>query len=169
VKIKSRDEILEEIMIKAGKKPKGWRAIVGRDERLFSNDYYILHPDIGLYLIKEYQKNPFVARGIGGRIARKVDEDIEEAIGKKSGEFGIIRENPYKILKNLKTGIPLHKIFEEGLSGGDMGVQIPVRGSAHLSHASFSQLKKALPEERRVLNAKFEKLLEKDGIYRAYE
>ena len=76
VKIKSRINLLNEIIKDAEKYPKGWKAVIGKDEKRFSNDYYIFNPNIGIYLIKEYQKNPYEVKGLGGKIARHVDDNI---------------------------------------------------------------------------------------------
>jgi len=91
VEIKSRREFLDNVIRDAKKHPKGWKAVFGKDKERLSRDYYIFNPNTGIYLLKEYQKNPFDVRGIGGKIARHVDEDIEADISKYAGDFGIIQ------------------------------------------------------------------------------
>jgi len=59
VQIKSRNVILNDIIKESKKHPKGWNAAIGRDQRLLSNDYYIFNPNVGIYLMKEYQKSPY--------------------------------------------------------------------------------------------------------------
>jgi len=64
VKIKSRNNLLNDIIKDAEKYPKDWKAVIGKDENRFSNDYYIFNPNTGIYLLKEYQKNPYEIKGM---------------------------------------------------------------------------------------------------------
>ena len=63
MKIKSRINLLNDVIKDSEKHPKGWKAVIGRDDKLFSNDYYIYNPNIGIYLLKEYKKNPYETKG----------------------------------------------------------------------------------------------------------
>jgi len=59
VKIKKRNEILNDVIRDGKRHPKNWRAVFGKDKTLLSDDYYLFNPEIGIYLLKEYKKNPF--------------------------------------------------------------------------------------------------------------
>lgn len=169
MKIKSRHEILNDIIRDSRKYPKGWKAAFGKDNELFSHDFYVFNPDIGIYLLKEYQKNPFQIKGLGTKIARHIDEDIEDKINKKSGDFGIIQGDVQKIIKNIDRGIPPQKIFEEGLKGHDFGIKIPVKGHASSSKDTYDYLKNALSSKQKEINSKFEKMVSEDGLYKSYD
>jgi hypothetical protein len=170
LKIKSRHEILNDIILQAKKHPLGWVAVFGRDERLLSDDYYIINPSVGVYIVKEYQKNPYELRGIGGKIiSRNINDEIEEVIHKKRGEFGIIQGNIQKILRSLAAGIQPRTIFEAALRGGeDMGLRIPVKGSASISKESFNKLRELVSSKQKKIDLKFERMLMDAGIYRSY-
>ena len=56
VKVKSRNELLNDVIKDAKKHPKGWKAIFGQDNKRLSRDYYILNPDIGIYFLKDKRK-----------------------------------------------------------------------------------------------------------------
>jgi len=156
VEIKSRREILDDVVRDAKKHPKGWKAVFGKDKERLSQDYYIFNPNTGIYLLKEYQKNPFNVRGIGGKIARHVDEDIEATISKYAGDFGIIQGDIKKISKNILKGIHPQDIFDSAIKGEneDMGISMPMRGHVSSSKDSF--------------NSKFEKMATDDGLYDSY-
>ena len=113
MKNKPRNEILNDIIRDSKKFPNGWRAAFGKDKKLFSNDYYIFNPDVGIYLLKEYQKNPYQITGIGSKIARNIDDEIEDKLDKNVGNFGIIQGDFKKIIKNVEKGIHPQKIFQE--------------------------------------------------------
>ena len=169
MKIKHRSEILNDIIKDSKKHPKGWKATFGRDNNLLSNDCYIFNPNVGIYLIKEYQKNPFQIKGIGTKIARNIDEDITEKIHKKAGDFGIIQGNIQKIIRNLDKGIHPQRIFEEGLRGHDLGIRIPVKGKASTSKDTFDYLQGTFSSKQKTINSKFEKMISDDGIYNSYD
>ena len=168
MKIKSRTEILDDIINESEKHPKGWKAAFGRDDFLLSDDFYIFNPNSGLYLLKEYRKNPYEIKGIGSKIARNIDDDIEVKIKNQSGNFGIIQGNIQKILKNLENGIKPSKIFEEGIKGNDLGIRIPLKGKAFSSKESFNYIRNSYSDKQKSIDQKFEKLLDKDGVYDSY-
>ena len=168
MQIKSRNETLTDIIKDSKKHQKGWIATFGRDPMLLSNDYYIANPKVGVYLLKEYQKNPFQIKGIGTKIARNLDEDIEEKIHKKTGDFGIIQGDIQKIIRNIDKGIHPQKIFEEGLKGNDLGIKMPIKGKASSSKDSFTSMQKSYSSKQKKLNEKFEEIMSEDGIYNSY-
>jgi len=171
VKIKSRNEILNDIIKDAEKYPKDWKAIFGKDKERLSRDYYIFNPSIGIYLLKEYQKNPFEVKGIGEKIARDVDEDIENEITKHAGDFGIIQGDIRRILKNLEKGVRPQKIFDAAIKGKgkNLGISMPVRGHASTSKDSFVNLHDILSTKQKKLDLKFEKMATEDGLYTSYD
>jgi hypothetical protein len=168
MKIKSRNEVLNDIIRDSKKYSKGWKATFGKDKNLFSNDYYLFHPDTGIYLIKEHLKNPFERKGMGAKIARKIDDDIGERLNKNTGDFGIIQGNINKIIQNLQRGITPEKIFDEALKGRDLGISIPVKGVASSSADTFTFIQNSLLEKQKKLDFKFEKMMNQDGIYNLY-
>ncbi len=168
--IKTRNETLHDIIRDAEHHSTGWKALFGNDHERFSHDSYILHPDVGIYLLKEYQKNPFHIQGVGGKIARCVDEDVEKEISKYAGDFGIIQGNLSKILKNVNKGIHPRTIFETALQGkkNDLGIRMPVRGHASVAPVSFALLHQTLSTKQKSLDTAFEKLATDEGLYSAY-
>jgi len=169
-KIKTRNEILKDV-IKDGKKyPKNWKAVFGKDTQRLSNDYYIFNPNIGIYFLKEYQKNPFEIKGIGGKIARHVDRDIDAEISKYSTDFGIIQGDFRKIIRNLEKGIEPQKIFDSAIKGKkDLGISMPVRGHASSSKDVFNNIHDIFSIKQKKLDLKFEKIASDDGLYSSYD
>ncbi|MBN2066587.1 MAG: hypothetical protein JW771_07270 [Candidatus Thermoplasmatota archaeon] len=168
--IKTRNETLHDIIQDAEHHPTGWKALFGKDRECFSHDSYILHPEVGIYLLKEYQKNPFDVHGVGGKIARSVDEDIDRELSNYAGDFGIVQGNLSKILKNVEKGIHPRTIFETALRGKkkDLGIRMPVRGHASTAPLSFTHLHQTLSTKQKKLDAAFEKLATDEGLYTAY-
>jgi len=168
MKNKTRNEILNDIIRDSKKYPDGWKAAFGKDHKLASTDYYIFNPNVGIYLLKEYQKNPVQVKGIGAKIARNIDDDIEQKINEKSGDFGIIQGNIGKILKNIQKGVRPQKILEEGIKGNDLGITMPLKGKASTSENTLQYLRQSYKSEQRKINEKFEKIASEDGLYSSY-
>lgn len=168
MKIKPRTEILSDIIRDAKKHPTGWHASFGTDANVHSHDYFIFHPDIGIYLMKEYNKNPFVTKGIGSKLARRIDDDIIDNISKKSAGFGIIQGDIQKILYNINRGIPPQEILASAIQGKDLGIKIPVKGHASRAKDTFHSLKNSYPTQQKKLRSSFEKLASDEGMYTSY-
>ena len=169
MKIKNRNEVLNDIILDGKKYPKGWQAIFGEDNERLTRDYYLINPEIGVYYIKEYDKNPFIIKGIGSKIARKIDDEIENEIIQNKTDFGIIQGDFKKIIKNIQRGIKPDKIYNEALKGKkDLGLSIPVRGKASSSKERFNTLNHILSDNRKKINSKIEEIANQDGLYQSY-
>lgn len=170
MEIKSRRKILDDVIKDAREHPKGWKAVFGKDKERLSRDYYIFNPNIGIYLLKEYQKNPFEIRGVGGKIARYVDENIENELSRFSNDFGIIQGDFKKILKNLEKGIDAKKMFDSAVKGKkDYGIRMPVRGHASSSEDVYKNINNELSSKQKKIDNKFEEIAEDDGLYKSYD
>jgi hypothetical protein len=169
LKIKPRNEILNDVIKDAEKHSNNWKAVFGKDDLRASNDYYLYHPNVGLYLLKEYFKNPYEIKGIGSKIARHIDEDIEKNISDFSSNFGILQGDIRKIASNLKKGIQPDQIINAAITGKDLGLKIPLKGHATSSDKTFSTIKEQIGKTQKKINTKFEELASKDGIYQSYD
>jgi len=170
VKIKSRRKILDDVIKDAKEHPKGWKAVFGKDKERLSQDYYIFNPNIGIYLLKEYQKNHFEVKGVGGKIARHVDENIESDVSKYAGDFGIIQGDIKKISESIQKGIHLQEIFDAAIKDKDenLGIRLPIKGHASTSKDTFSYLNDTLSTKQKRIDEKFEKMASDDGLYTSY-
>jgi len=169
VKIKLRNDILTDIIRDGKQHPKGWSATFGNDPETFSHDCYIFHPNVGIYLVKEYNKNPYKVKGVGSKIARHIDDDIMNRLTNQSGDFGIVQGNIPKILANIDKGIHPRKILEGALEGKDLGLKIPVRGHAFTSKETYEYLESAFSQKQRKLTSTIQKMVSDDGLYASYD
>jgi hypothetical protein len=170
VKLKSRNEVLNDVIRDGKKFPKDWKAVFGKDNKRLSRDFYIFNPDVGIYLLKEYEKNPFEVRGIGGKLARHVDEEIDAEVSKYANDFGIVQGDFKKIIKNLEKGVKPQKIFDEAVRGKkDLGLSIPIRGHASSQEDVFKNIHNNLSTKQKKLDEKFEKMASEDGVYKSYD
>ena len=169
MKIKTRNEVLNDVIQDGKKHPKDWKAVFGKDNKSLSKDYYIFNPNTGIYLLKEYEKNPFEIKGLGGKIARRVDEDIDAEVSKYAGDFGIIQGDYRKVLKNLEKGIKPQKILDAAIKGKkDLGLSMPVRGHASSSKDVFDDIHNNFSTKQKKIDKKFEEMATEDGLYNSY-
>ena len=169
MKIKSRTEILSDIIHDSERNPTGWKAAIGKDHQTLSHDYYIFNPNVGCYLLKEYQKNPYQRKGLGSKIARHIDEDIENTITKDAGDFGIIQGDMGRFLRNIEKGHSPQYIFQQALKGKDLGISVPVRGKAGGSAEQFNTLREIFLTKQKMLDQKITRILAKEGHYTGYD
>jgi len=170
LKIKVRNEILNDVIRDGKKYPKEWKAVFGKDKTSLSRDCYIFNPNVGIYLLKEYEKNPFETKGLGGLVARHLDEEVQAQISKYAGDFGILQGDFNKIIKNLQKGIEPREIFDAAITGKkDLGISLPVRGHASTSKDVFNNLHNNLLTRQKKIDEKFKKIASDEGLYNSYE
>ena len=169
LKIKARDDILQDIIRAAKHHPDGWNATFGKDHRSLAHEYYITHPSVGMFVVKEFEKNPFTRKGLGAKLVRHIDEDIQDHLQRNTSDFGILQGNIRKIVYNIKRGIPPETIFEAALQGDDLGLSIPVKGIASRSEQTYQFVHDAMVSQQKHLDTSFERLLADEGMFASYD
>lgn len=76
MRVRDWDDILADVT-EGGHAPADWRAVAGDRKRGLGEDLLFGHPDAGVFMLKTYAKNPREVRGVGARVARRLDDDIE--------------------------------------------------------------------------------------------
>lgn len=170
MRMMSPDDVMKEVTELGRKYPKGWGAVYTRNETLHCDVMYFIHPDFGIYAMNTYPKSPLNPyRGVGGRIAKKVDERIlEQQLGMLRFDIQVIDWK--RLIANIKNGACPFEIFAEAFEYGtsDRGVEIPVKGPLDISRTTAQQLRELFSEKQKKLDSEFRKLLERDGILSAY-
>ena len=92
MKVRDWQDILQEVADK-NVEPAGWRAVGGDRSSGVGEELFLAHPAVGVYQLKTYAKNPFEVQGVGTRVARRIDEDLDE-VGTVVSVFGPV-ERPY--------------------------------------------------------------------------
>lgn len=169
MKIKNRDELLTDIIHHGKKYPTGWNASFGKNFHHFSEDYYLHHPKIGLFYLKEYQKNPYQKIGVGGKVARKIDEDVTEELRKHSQHFGIIQGDIRRITMNMRNGVSPKEIIQGMIDGKDKGMTMPIKGKATKSTESIEKVKDHGKNQQKKIDQRFQQLAKEQGLYSSYD
>jgi len=161
--MRTREEILLEIISKGKEIPKGWKATSRYDTKLHATEYNILHPEVGIYQIKEWQKNPFHVKGVGAKIARRVDDIL---INEPLGRFGILQYNPGKIFEDAPEDVSLKKLLQDMASGRQKtGMEMMLTGEMH---PVAKDIKKTVQKKQNEINRALIKIQENEGLYDSY-
>ncbi|ERG98343.1 MAG: hypothetical protein J07HQX50_02381 [Haloquadratum sp. J07HQX50] len=55
----------------------GWRAVAGNRQSGIGEVLFLGHPNVGVYEMKTYSKNPRQLRGVGAKVARRIDDELD--------------------------------------------------------------------------------------------
>lgn len=88
MRVRDWEDILQEVADTG--EPEGWRAAVGDRRQGIGEDIYLGHPAAGLFQLKTYPKNPFEVRGVGAKVARRVDGHLDDVLPEEgNGRFAL--------------------------------------------------------------------------------
>lgn len=93
MRIRDWQDILEDVTERETDR-EGWRAIAGQRRDGVGEDLYLGHPSVGLYQLKTYAKNPYEVRGVGTRVARKIDDGIDPLLPDEGHEGRFAVQTP---------------------------------------------------------------------------
>lgn len=166
MEVKTRDELLRDLVARSERYPTGWRAATRRDSEFLADEHYIFHPKAGVYEVKEYQVNPFKSSGVGARIASSVPSDFPSVLEEQRGTFGIVEIDMRRLLEELREA-PEKALKPTELSQ-DVAIRVPLQGPSHGVASSLKSLDATLSRSRRVVDQEFRKLVDREGTFRAY-
>jgi len=87
MRVRDWQDVLADV-IEADRDPEGWRAVAGQRQRGVGEDLYLGHPAAGVFHLKTYAKNPYELQGVGTRVARRVDEDLDPLLPRRADDDG---------------------------------------------------------------------------------
>ncbi|TSD15816.1 hypothetical protein DP107_01140 [Haloglomus irregulare] len=90
MRARDRQDIVEEV-VESNADPAGWRAIAGDRRDGLGEDLFLGHPDAGVFQLKTYARTPFDVQGVGGEVARRIDDDLDPLFPDEDdgGRFGV--------------------------------------------------------------------------------
>ncbi|MDZ7730404.1 MAG: hypothetical protein U5K37_05045 [Natrialbaceae archaeon] len=182
MRIRSWDDLLADVLDR-DLEPAGWRAVAGRRDGAIGEDMYLAHEDAGVYQIKSYAKNPFTVRGVGTRVARRVDEDIGPHLPDRdtAGRFGIqqpIEEEAAETVEQRLTEV-VKTHAEAPTSPGDFFEDVmdvlespafgPMEFDGYGRPEALDALGEQFDEAESLLTDELEDLITDDGIHRGLD
>ena len=182
MKIRDWQDIVSDV-VESDVDPEGWRALAGDRDRGVGEDFFLGHPEGGLYFLKTYAKNPFEVKGVGTRVARKIDEDLDTHLPTgDDGRFAVSRpptdeEDARTKAKRLEEVIKTHSeapttptaLFDDVMETLDSPAYGPMEYDLTGRPDGLDELGASFEDAQDVLEAEFEDLLESDDVGRGFQ
>lgn len=182
MRVRDWQEIMQEV-VEADVEPNDWRAVVGPREGGIGEDLYLGHPRKGVYLLKSYPKNPFRVRGVGSRIARSIDDELDPILpAEATARFGVQQgvddsETAERRAKRLQETVQTHAdapttpdaLFEDVMEAIESPAFGPLTVDSTTRTERIDSLAGTFDEAEQLLNNELEELLDQDEIGRGFD
>jgi hypothetical protein len=162
--------------------PDGWRAVGGDRRSGVGEDLYLGHPGVGLFQLKTYAKNPYEVRGVGSRVARKVDDDIDPLFPEQgNGRFAVrsppeTEDEAEQQATHVEEVIKAHAdapttpgdLFDDMMEALESPAFGPMEYDQHDRPEPVDELATTFEEAEDVLNAELDDLVEADEVGKSF-
>jgi hypothetical protein len=183
MRVRDWEDILEDV-VESNADPGGWRAVGGDRANGIGEDLYIGHPAAGVFQLKTYAKNPFQVEGVGGQVARKIDDDLDPLFpGQDSGgRFGVNQgfedeDEAKERAKDLETVVETHAdapttgdaLFEDVMDALDSPAHGPMEYDMYDRPEGLENLSETFEEAEELLTKELDDLVEESDVDRGFQ
>ncbi|WP_251331003.1 hypothetical protein [Haloplanus pelagicus] len=183
MRVRDWEDILDDVSDGTAD-PDGWRAVAGQRRDGVGEDLYLGHPAVGVYHLKTYAKNPYDVRGVGTRVARKIDDDIDPHLPSEEfgGRFAVQsppedEEAAESAARRLAETVRVHAeaptspddFFEDVMDAIDSPAYGPMSFELSDRPDGLDSLSETFDEAEELLDAELEDLIERDGVDRGFQ
>lgn len=180
--VRDWQEIMEEV-VEADADADDWRAVAGDRRRGVGEDMYLGHPSVGVYQLKTYAKNPFEVHGVGTRVARRIDDDLDLLFPQDaSARFGVqsgfeSADEAETAADRLEEVVQTHAdapttpdaLFDDVMEA----IESPAYGSMEYDQYDrpdvLDELSTTFEETEDLLNSELDELVDEDGVGRGFQ
>lgn len=163
--------------------PDDWRAVAGDRRSGIGEDMYLAHPRGGVYQLKTFARNPYDVRGVGTKIARSVDDEIESYLPETdSGRFAV-RQPPEDeseaetMASRVEEVIKAHAdaptkpadLFDDVMDAMDSPAFGPIEYDQYDRPDGLDELTTTFEDAEDVLEAEFEEIVADTSVDRGFE
>lgn len=182
MRVRDWQDIMADV-VESDADPDGWRAVGGDRAGGIGEDLYIGHPGVGVFQLKTYTKNPYDVDGVGARVARRLDDDLDPLFPSKDagGIFGVQQapedeEHAKQHAKDLETVVETHAeapttpqaFFEDIMDALDSPAYGPMEFENRDRPDQLEELTDTFDEAEELLDAEFDDIIDEDverGFY----
>lgn len=182
MRIREWQDIVRDVT-ESGAEPEEWRAVAGDRSGGLGEDLYLGHPNAGVYQLKTYAKNPFSVRGVGTRVARRLDDEIGSYLPEDDeGRFAVRsapdgEERAKERAKRLEETIKAHAdapttpdaLFEDAMEAVESPAFGPMEYDSHGRPENLDRLAEGFDEAEELLNAELDELIDGDDVGRGFQ
>ncbi|TKX81126.1 hypothetical protein [Halorubrum sp. SD626R] len=182
MRVRDWDDILSDVASDATD-PDGWRAVAGSRREGLGEDLYFGHPNVGVYHLKTYAKNPRDLRGVGARVARKVDGELDPLLPdeKSEGRFAVRsppedEEAAEDVATRLRETLKVHAeaptdpdhLFEDVMEAIDAPAFGPMDYRFDGRPDELDELSDTFDEAEELLSSELDDLIDEDDVDRGF-
>jgi len=181
MRVREWEDILEDVA-ESNADPAGWRAVGGDRAGGIGEDLYLGHPEVGAYQLKTYARNPFRVEGVGARVARRIDDELDPLFPDDgAGHFGVQQpvedsETAEERARELGTVLETHAeapttpgaLFEDVMETLESPAYGPMEFDHHDRPDPLSDLTETFEEAEDVLEAEFEDIVD-ESVRRGFQ
>ena len=164
--------------------PDGWRAVAGSRRDGVGEDLYFGHPSVGVYQLKTYAKNPRDLRGVGTRVARKVDDELDPLLpdDDSPGRFAVgsppeSEAEAETMATRLEEALKVHAeaptdpdhLFEDVMEAVNSPAFGPMDYEFDGRPDELDELGDTFEEAERLLSSELDDLIEDDDVGRGFQ
>jgi len=181
MRVRDWQDILADV-VEGEAEPGGWRAVGGTRARGIGEDLYLGHPEAGLFQLKTYAKNPFEVRGVGAKLARRLDDEIgsylpEDADGRfavrqAAQDEDVAKSRAKHVQETLRTHAEAptttDHLFSDLMDALESPAFGPVDYDLRRRPEGVDSLSTTFEDAEDLLDSEFEELVEDDGVNRGF-
>jgi hypothetical protein len=182
MRVRDWDDILADVASDSTD-PDGWRAVAGSRREGLGEDLYFGQPGVGVYHLKTYAKHPNDLRGVGARVARRVDDELDPLLPdeESAGRFAV--QSPPEdeaqakdMATQLRETLKVHAeaptssdhLFEDVMEAVDSPAFGPMEYEFAGRPAQLDDLSDTFDEAEELLSAELEDLIDEDDVDRGF-
>lgn len=182
MRVRDWQEILEDVVESNGDAA-DWRAVAGNRQRGLGEEMFLGHPKVGVYHLTTYAKNPFDVQGVGSRVARKIDDELEPMFPNRhsGGRFGVNspvedKSEAEKRAQQLESVLQTHAdapttkdaLFEDMMSALDSPAFGPIEFTMNDRPDGLDKLSSTFDESSDILTKELDDLIEADEVDKGF-
>lgn len=182
MRVRNWQDVLEDV-VESDRDPDQWRAVAGDRRGGVGEDLFLAHPGVGVFQMKTYAKNPFEVKGVGARVARQIDDDLDPLFPEEaSGRFGIQspvegKEEAKATASRIEDVIKKHAdeptdpdaMFDDVMTALESPAFGPMEYDQHDRPDPLDDLTSTFDEAETLLSAELDDLVDDDGVGRGFQ
>ena len=182
MRVRDWQDILDDV-VDESTDAEGWRGVAGQRRGGVGEDLYIGHPAAGVYHLKTYAKNPYDVRGVGTRVARRIDEDLDPLLpGEETPGRFAVRNPPESedaaetMATRLEETVRVHAeapttpddFFEDVMDAVESPAYGPMDFDGYDRPEELDELAGTFEEAEELLTGELDDLIDEDEVGRGF-
>lgn len=182
MQVRDWTDIVEDV-VESNADPAGWRAVGGDRRQGVGEALFVGHPEVGVFQLRTYAKNPYEVKGVGTQVARQIDGELSDHLPTDSdGRFAVQQppadeEEAESVANRLEAVVEAHAsapttpedFVDDALEAMDSPAYGPMNFDQYGRPKALDNLTDTFEEPSEVLDAELDELIESDDVGRGFQ